>query len=187
MRILRCNTACFNLMVFGFFILVFGIKIAVVNSQESPASAMEDKKIRITADLLITNNESGFAEFSGNVRATQGTTVITSDRLKVFYKEDAGSVEKMTGGAGAMEKIVAIGNVKINIEDRKAVSSQAEYTTDTRILVLTGPDSKIITANESISGSVITFYRDDGRIKVEGREGAQVQAIFFDTGGIIGD
>ncbi|MFO8083485.1 MAG: lipopolysaccharide transport periplasmic protein LptA [Desulfobacterales bacterium] len=185
MKIFHCKKLRLWLVTFLLFVAVFGMIIAVptveVTGQQNPSNAADEKKIQITADVLIADNESGFAEFIGNVRATQGTTVITSDRLKVFYKDDAAGVEKMTGSAGAMEKIVATGNVNINMDDRKAVSNQAEYSMEKRILVLSGPDSKVTTANESIAGSVITFYRDDGRIKVEGAKDKQVEAVFFDT------
>ncbi len=151
-------------------------------AQDSQNKNSEKKPIHITSDLLTTDNESGFVEFSGNVRATQGTTIIVSDRLKVFYKEDADSAQKISGGPGAVEKIVAKGNVKINFDDKEAVSNEAEYITDTQILVLSGPDSKVTTANkESISGAKITLYRADGRIKVESGQGKRVEAVFYDT------
>ncbi len=191
MKIFHCNKRRFKSLTVLLFVAVFGMIIAVatvdVKGQQNPVNAVDEKKILITADVLIADNESGFAEFIGNVRATQGTTLITSDRLKVFYKDDAGGVEKMTGSAGAMEKIVATGNVNINIDDKKAVSDQAEYSMEKRILVLSGPDSRVTTANESIAGSVITFYRDDGRIKVEGAKDKQVEAVFYDTERIGGD
>jgi lipopolysaccharide export system protein LptA len=148
--------------------------------QDNQKKIADQKAIHITSDLLTTDNEAGFVEFSGNVRATQGTTVIVSDRLKVFYKEDADSSQKISGGPGAVEKIVASGNVKINFDDKQAVSNEAEYMTETQVLVLSGPDSKVTTENESISGTKITLYRSDGRIKVEGGEGKRVEAVFYD-------
>jgi lipopolysaccharide export system protein LptA len=165
------------------FFLIIGI-IYMPNTgmaQDDRNKNADQKAIRITSDLLTTDNDTGFVEFSGNVRATQGTTVIVSDRLKVFYKEDADSAQKISGGSGAVEKIVASGNVKIDFDDKQAVSNEAEYMTETQILVLSGPDSKVTTANnESISGAKITLYRSDGRIKVEGGHGKRVEAVFYD-------
>jgi lipopolysaccharide export system protein LptA len=167
-----------------FFTLMIGVLFLhrVVMAQDHQKKNADPKAIHITSDLLTTDNETGFVEFSGNVRAIQGTTVIVSDSLKVFYKEGADSAQKISGGPGAVEKIVASGNVKINFDDKQAVSNKAEYVTDTQILVLSGPDSKVTTANESIAGAKITLYRSDGRIKVEGDKGKRVEAVFYDTG-----
>lgn len=152
--------------------------------QDKKGENAESKPIHITSDLLTTDNEAGVVEFSGNVRVTQGTTVILSDRLKVYYKKDADSAQKISGGPGAVEKIVATGNVKIDFDDKKAVSNKAEYVTDTQVLVLSGPDSKVTTEKESVSGAKITLYRSDGRIKVEGGEGKRVEAVFYEAEGV---
>jgi lipopolysaccharide export system protein LptA len=55
-------------------------------AEESPKIA-EDKKIRISSDSMMADSQSKFVEFVGNVKASQGDTVITADRLKIFYKE----------------------------------------------------------------------------------------------------
>jgi lipopolysaccharide export system protein LptA len=165
------------------FVLMIGV-LCLPNlgkAQDNPLKNQADQKtIHIISDLLTTDNEKGFVEFSGNVQATQGTTMIISDRLKVYYKEDADTAQKISGGEGAVEKIVASGNVKINFDDKQAVSNEAEYMTETQILVLSGPDSKVTTANEFISGAKITLFRSDGRIKVEGGKGKRVEAVFYE-------
>ena len=153
-----------SVMIIGLFVYqVVGF------AEDNQKRNSDPKPIHITSDLLTTDNEAGFVEFSGNVRATQGTTVILSDHLKVFYKEGADSTQKISGGTGAVERIVARGNVKIDFDDKHAVSDKAEYETDTQILVLSGPNSKVTTEKESISGAKITLYLSDGRIKVECR------------------
>ena len=170
-------------------VMVFVLMISVLflpcvgMVQDNQKKNADQKAIHITSDLLTTDNENNFVEFSGNVRATQGTTVIVSDRLKVFYKRDADSAQKIDGGSRAVQKISASGNVKINFDDKQAVSNEAEYITETQILVLSGPDSKVTTAkNESISGAKITLYRSDGQIKVESGKGKRVEAVFYDMG-----
>jgi lipopolysaccharide export system protein LptA len=168
--------------VLAFVLMISALYLpSICKAQESlPKNQADQKTIHIISDMLTTDNETGFVEFSGNVQATQGTTMIVSDRLKVYYKEDTDTTQKISGGEGAVEKIVASGNVKINFDDKQAVSNEAEYVTDTQILVLSGPDSKVTTANESISGATITLYRSDGRIKVEGGKGKRVEAVFYE-------
>ena len=146
-----------------------------------PNTAEKDK-IYITANSLITESESGFAEFSGNVRAVQGKTVIIADRLKIFYRQGPKKKENPTAAGTSIEKIVATGNVKITFDDKVAVTQQAVYLTETRVLILTGPNSKVTSNKDSISGDKITFNRVDGRIKVESGPGQRVKAVFSSGG-----
>lgn len=150
-------------------------------AQDKAGTAADGKRIRIASDLLTTDDEKGYAEFTGNVRAVQGSTVILSDTLKVFYKEGAGDSQKLAASPGAVQKIVASGNVKINFDNKTAVSDRAEYITDTQVVILSGDNTKVTTADESISGAKITLYRADGRVKVESGKGRRVEAILYDS------
>ena len=60
-----------------------------------------------------------------------------------------------------------------------AHTEHAEYIADQRIVILTGPNSKIVSGNNSISGQKITLYRDDGRIHVAGTTEEPVEAFFY--------
>jgi lipopolysaccharide transport protein LptA len=141
-----------------------------------------EKKIHITADRLVAEGNSNNAEFIGNVRAVQEATVITSDRLKIFYKKDPSGSKDGSKGEDSIKEIIASGNVKILFDDKIAETQQAVYTAENRVLVLNGPDSKITSGKNTISGSKITFFREDGRVKVEGSANRRVEA-FFDSGG----
>ena len=141
-----------------------------------------EKKIHITADRLIAEGNSNNAEFTGNVRAVQETTVITSEKLKIFYKKDSSGIKNNSKGDESIKEIIASGNVKILFDDKIAETQQAIYTTETRILVLNGPDSKVTSGKNIVSGSKITFFRDDGRVKVEGSGNRRVEAL-FESGG----
>jgi len=138
----------------------------------------EEEKIHITANRLISDNKARYAEFIGNVKATQGTTTITADKLKIYYK---GSLEKETNiapGEDTIKKMISNGNVIIKFDDRIATSDHAVYMTETRILILTGPGSTIKSGNNSVTGDKITLYRNDGRIYVESSGEKRVKAIF---------
>ena len=141
-----------------------------------------EKKIHITADRLIAEGNSNNAEFIGNVRAVQETTVITSNKLKIFYKKDSSGIENNSKGGESIKEIIATGNVKILFDDKIAETEQAVYTAETRILVLNGLNSKITSGKNTISGSKITFFRDDGRINVEGSGNNRVEAFFESDG-----
>ena len=135
--------------------------------------------IHITSDKLISDNKAGYAEFIGNVKATQDDTVITSDRLKIYYKKNIANKEPLSVSEESIHKIVAKDNVEIKFDNRVATAQEAVYNTETMVLVLSGNNSKIISENESISGEKITFYRIDGRINVESGNKKRVEAVFY--------
>ena len=136
-----------------------------------------ESPIRITADRLITDTQQKTAEFTGHVSATQGDTVITSDKLKVYYKD--GSESETTAGMDAIVRIVAEGNVTIVFDDQVAHTEHADYVAEKRMVVLTGANSRIVRGNNFISGHKITLYRDDGRIHVEGTAKVPVEAFLY--------
>ncbi len=119
------------------------------------------------------------AEFIGNVVATRETDVITADRLKIFYKKGVDKKENPAAGEEMIKKIVANGNVVIKFDDKVARAQQAVYTAETGIIVLTGPNSKVTSGNNFISGEKITMYRSDDRMIVEGGKEKRVEAVFY--------
>jgi lipopolysaccharide export system protein LptA len=139
----------------------------------------KDQKIHITADKLISDNKVDYAEFIGNVRATQEDTVITADSLKIFVKKNPDNKGTPDGGTDSINKIIASGNVKINFDNRVAVTRQAVYNTETGVLVLSGDNSRIISGKDSISGEKITLHRTTGRITVESGKEKRVEAVLY--------
>jgi len=149
----------------------------------NPLSGVENP-IHITADSLITDPQNKSAEFIGHVLATQGDTTITADKLKVYYK--GGIQSGAASGMGTIVRIIAQGTVKIVLEDKIAHTEHAEYIADKSLVVLTGPNSRIIDGNNSISGQKITLYRDDRRIHVAGTQKEPVEAFFYSDENILG-
>ncbi|MBW1745325.1 MAG: hypothetical protein JRJ25_02980 [Deltaproteobacteria bacterium] len=78
-----------------------------------------------------------------------------------------------------MEKIVSSGNVIINFDDKVAVAEHAVYTSETGVLVLTGPNSKVTSGTNFVSGEKITFYRAEDRMTVESGIEKRVEAVFY--------
>ncbi|MEW5909113.1 MAG: LptA/OstA family protein [Thermodesulfobacteriota bacterium] len=163
-------------------LILSGISVSAKPLSPSPAPKEENNRIDITSDRLEADNNSNFAEFIGNVKAAQGTTIITADRLKVFYKGGAEKIENAGPGEESIEKIVSTGNVVIHFEDRVAKADHAVYVTESRILILTGPKSTLTSGKNTVIGEKITLYRNDGKIHVESGKAGRVQATFFSTG-----
>ena len=187
MKILRCNpiswrffspsTAVF--LMATVFMTVFAF---ADDPPTDPGPNDPGKKIYITSDSLVSGNDAKYAEFIGNVKATQGSDVITADRLKIFFKKTPQSNDKLIMDQESIAKIVANGHVTIHFDNKVAVAEQAVYITATRVLVLLGPNSKIVSGSDSVAGEKITIYRADGRINVESGGEKRVNAVFFSGG-----
>ena len=140
-------------------------------------------QVHITADRLLADMDGRTAEFIGDVRAEQGTTVITAARLKVFYAPSAGDQTPAEGaGQGDIERLEASGQVKILFDDRVAEADEAVYTAADRILVLTGKAARITSGPNTVVGGRITLHREENRITVEKPADGRVQAVFVDNG-----
>ena len=143
----------------------------------------EDQPILIEADQLVSYNEKKFAEFIGNVKASQADFVITSDRLRIYYQGELLETEGTRDQSEELlRKIVASGNVKIKSSQYSAVSETVEYDTQSMTITMTGDGSKVISGKNSITGSKIILYRKDGRVKVIGSKKQRVEALFYSGG-----
>ena len=130
--------------------------------------------IRITADTLVTDNKARSAHFSGHVTAEQGDTQVTCDDLRIFFKPNSGQDATDTNN---IERLEADGHVRIVFDNKLAVSNHAVYVIDERKLMLEGPGSKVTSGEDEITGTRITFYRNDGRMSLEGDDKSRVKAI----------
>lgn len=163
-------------LLWGVLIPILATGWAAESQTDNSEAKVLSEPIHITADRLVTNIADHSAEFSGNVVAVQGETQIKADRLTVHYQSEGGTAPD--DGTGAIKQITAQGQVNITFDNRLAVSEQAVYISAERKLVLKGPGSKVTSGQNEIVGSKITYYRDDGRVTVEGDDQNRVKAIF---------
>lgn len=138
----------------------------------------ESQKIHIRADKVIADLDGGEARFVGNVRVTRGQTAVTSDKMDVYYK-DVDNKNENSEVKNSVRKIIATGNVKIHMEDLIAFTDEAIYITKTETLTLSGSNSRVISGENSISGSTFIVSRANGNIIVEGSKQVQVQAVLY--------
>ena len=142
--------------------------------------------IKVSADKLVSNAEKKYAEFIGDVKATQGNSVITCETLRIYYEGDLLNPDKnkKSSNKEMIKKIVAHGNVDVVSEQYTAKTDKMEYDFGTQTLILTGENSTITSGKNSIVGSKITYYQADGRFKVEGGPDKRVNAVFFSGGNV---
>lgn len=164
--------------------MLFVLMVGIVGTMLPVLAADQDQKIRITADRLVANTKTGRAEFSGNVRATQGSTVITSDRLEVHYEQD-GQSEAAAGSEAAIKSIVASGNVVIHFDDKVATTPKAVYDSKTGIFTLAGKGTRVTSGENTITGERISVDRKNDHMTVEGGKTSRVNAVIYtDQGGL---
>ena len=159
-------------------ILLCSTALAGDPSQQA-GTISDDDQIQIVADKLITNNEEKFAEFIGNVRASQGAFVITSERLRIYYQTASKSAGDQTGGPESIKQVVASGNVQLATEKYTAEAERVEYDLESQIIVLTGENSILKSSQNSLTGSKITVHRQTGEMKVESNPRKRVKAVFY--------
>jgi len=162
--------------------LVTGAASAADKSKAETSAIPENTPIIITAEQLYSDNNAKFAEFIGNVKAIQADFVITSDKLRIYYKGELLNTEKKGNDEEVLKKIVATGNVKITSDQYIAKTEKLEYDTVSMTIILTGENSTVINGKNSITGSKIILYQKDGRVKVLGSKNKRIKAEFFSKG-----
>lgn len=133
--------------------------------------------IQITADKMVNDAKNRIVIFTGNVRVVQGKTTISADKMVLSYKDGDGGGQAEKSGGNNIDTIEASGKVRIEMDNRVAESGKAVYTTKNKQLVLSGPGSRVISGPDVIEGSVITFDRETGNVKIDGDGENQVKAI----------
>jgi lipopolysaccharide export system protein LptA len=124
--------------------------------------------ITVKSNEMAADNKGKTAIFSGKVVAKQGDITIFSDKLVVSYADKAGDVEK----------VEALGNVRIVQQNRTGFADQAVYDSRSGRIVLTG-SPRVVQGSDSLSGKVITYYVDDEKSEVSsgGDPKARVEAV----------
>lgn len=146
-----------------------------------PRQQNQAKRVIITADQLVSESRAKVAEFIGNVKVTREGSMITADRLKVYYAKALDDKNAPTGGKAAIEKIIAMGNVRIISDDLVAVAQKAVYSRKTRKVTLSGANTQVTSGGNSIAATEITLYMDSERIRASGGAERRVRAILNPT------
>ena len=163
--------------------LIASAAFAADKPKAKPSNAKsENTPIVITAEKLESDNKAKFAEFIGNVKATQADFVITSEKLRIYYKGELLNTEKKGNDEEMLKKIVATGNVNVTTDQYIAKTETLEYDTVAMTIILTGENSTVLSGKNSITGSKIIIYQKDGRVKVLGSKKKRIKAEFFSKG-----
>jgi lipopolysaccharide export system protein LptA len=122
----------------------------------APAKEEEKRPIIITSKTLTADSKNNTATFDGSVVAKTDRITIYSDKMTVFYGNSKGKINK----------IHAVGNVKVNKKGKAMFSKDAVYFNDEEKIVFTG-NPKAIEGENLITGKKIIFYLKDDRAVIE--------------------
>ncbi len=118
--------------------------IQIVHAQSLGFSRGGDGPIQIEADDGIEWQRANQLYVArGNARAQQGTVTVEADELIAFYRPNA-------AGENEIFRIDANGNVHILSDDEVARSDKAVYDIDNGVLVMTGDQIQLDTAQDTI-------------------------------------
>ncbi|MBI5577073.1 MAG: lipopolysaccharide transport periplasmic protein LptA [Deltaproteobacteria bacterium] len=145
---------------------------AIAEERRIPAPKdLGNRPVEITAARLQADSGRNIVTFDGDVIAKQEDLTLYSDRLFVEY----------AAASGAVEKIVAEGNVRMIQADREARAPHAVfYNLEQRIVLSGGAD--VTQAGNSLKGETVTVFLRENRSVVSGGEGGRVRAVIQPKG-----
>ena len=172
-----------------FTIILISLLVAI--SWVATCTAIEggpsSSPIQIEADRMESVQEQNFVKFSGNVKARQNDLIIHADQMTVDYvklpaETQPGATGDTTGGSAQQKinKIIAMGNVKIVQKDWVAVGNTMDYMANERKVILTG-NARTWQGKNMVAGDTIILYLDEGKSVVERskEEGGRVKALIY--------
>ena len=180
MRCKQRNYALISILSLAIFAAISGIISTAysIAADRTESNHKQNKDIHIKAHKVMADLDAGETEFLGNVRVSQDKTIITAERMKIYYR-DLKYEKNNPLIQESIKKIVAKNNVQIRFDNITTISEEAVYVTDSKILTLSGINSKMISGKNSITGSKFTFFQTTGKLIVEGSKQHPVEALFF--------
>jgi lipopolysaccharide transport protein LptA len=130
------------------------------------ARAEETARTRIESDLLRMQGSpsQNLFFFEGSVIVRGKDLVMTCDRMEVTSSR-MGDAEATVGGFGAVEGILATGNVVIRQAERTAYAEKAEVEPEKGIVTLSG-NPRIVDTHAEITGWKIILDRSSKTARV---------------------
>lgn len=164
------------------FVLVLILAGGNLRAQESELD--ESGPMHIEADRVVYGQEERRINFLGQVHVQRPDFELWCEEMTVFLNTENGngdgeaSQESNLGSAGNVRKIVAVDNVHLVMEDREATSDRAEYfAQESKIILVNNVELK--ENKNTVRGHQVTFWLEENRSEIVGKEGSRVKAVFF--------
>jgi LPS export ABC transporter protein LptC len=115
------------------------------------------EKIQITCDgPLDVDYEKNIAIFNNNVKVEKSDMTIYSDKMQVYFtpkKQESQPDQSPAGMSSSINKIVALGNVRILRGENISYSQEAVYTAVDKKITLTGKPQIVIYQTEKMDAT----------------------------------
>jgi len=120
----------------------------------------QDSSAAITAaaDAMTIDESQGFAEFSGTVAITQGSTTLNADRVRAEYGDTQTQIIR----------IIADGNVALISGSDQARADQAVYDVEQGTITLTG-NAFVKQGSNTLRAQNVTINTKTGAAQMSGR------------------
>lgn len=142
---------------------------AVAQSDRSTGLRLDnDQPVQIEGDTLEVLEDLGRAVFSGNVRVSQGDTVLRTGRLVIHYASAGSGSGSITAGGSKIEKLEASGGVNIQSGEQVATGDTGVFNMLTEVLVLSGRQVTLSEGGNVATGCKLTVAMQSGRAKLSG-------------------
>jgi len=135
----------------------------------------QDHLTDITSDKMTFAGQDNLVVFTGNVHVVRPDFDLRSHELHVFLKP--GQEDGAPGQQESIEKILALGDVRIESDGRKGYSNQLTYFPDTGIARLE-ENPRLIEGQNSVEGKTIILNLNDNTSEVLSGPDKRVRVIF---------
>ena len=137
---------------------VLGLGLCVVACACTGLAADAASETVETNMTVITSRHLDF-DYPKRTAVFDGDVVVTDPRVTI----KADSMTSLFTTNNQPESITAVGNVRIEQENRLALCNRATYSVKSGLLVLTGKP-RVARGTDVLSGSRIIFSRDDDKV-----------------------
>jgi lipopolysaccharide export system protein LptA len=151
-------------------------------------SQNRDQPVHIEAATLEVRDKDKVATFSGNVKVTQGDTIMRCKSLLVFYEQDGADADKTKtlqaaspgpGGQQKIKRLEARGSVVVTQKDQTATGEQGIFDMRTNTVTLSG--GVVMTQGQNVlRGDRLVVNLTSGVSRVESGKNGQgrVEGLF---------
>lgn len=132
-----------------------------------PALA-EPVPVKVTADTFEITQNDRQATFTGSVVVTRGAMTLTADEVTVFYGMD---------GEADIDRMEAVGNVRVDSDGQKARGDRAEFDPATQVIRLSG-NVTVTNAQGTMNGPELLIDLSGKSSTFTSGKGGRVSGVF---------
>jgi lipopolysaccharide export system protein LptA len=128
-----------------------------------------DQPIQIESDKLEVVETESKAIFTGNVNVTQGTALLKSGKMTVYYVRDPKNPQgSTTTGSSNIDRLEVDGKVYIKSDTQTATGDRGVFDMKTEVMTLSGNEVVLSDGDNVLVGCLLTVQMQSGQAQVDG-------------------